>query len=76
MSGIGRLVVGLVLCFVGVEWLPVAAIASGDTPRDTRLRCRCSSGASYARRAQPTWASPSSRRAYAAMIAWFGQHLA
>ncbi len=29
MSGIGTLVVGLVLCFVGVKWLPVAVLASG-----------------------------------------------
>ena len=29
MSGLGALVVGLVLCFVGVKWLPVAVLASG-----------------------------------------------
>jgi len=29
VSGLGALVVGLVLCFVGVKWLPVAVLASG-----------------------------------------------
>ena len=29
MSGLGALVVGLVLCFVGVKWLPVAVLACG-----------------------------------------------
>jgi hypothetical protein len=29
MSGLGALVVGLVLCFVGVKWLPLAVLASG-----------------------------------------------